>query len=287
MHAPVGVTTVDRPGRSRELRVCGRRGHVTHAPDDVDLRRRLRAETAEGEAWRCLRCGDFVPGPPAGSGPAGEMPRPRRGKALRQEVILRALAVERIIRAVVLLAGAYAVLRFRSSEANLRQLLAVDLPAARPLAERLGLDLDHSSLVAMLHRALSTRASTLAEVAAVLAGYGALEGVEGVGLWLARRWGEYLTVVATAAFLPLEVHEILERATGVRIATLVVNVAAVVYLLLAKRLFGLRGGRAAYEKEQEGEALIDADGDAAVRDRRPAGAGAGTASSRPPPGSPA
>lgn len=247
-------------GAGLEVRVCGRRGHLTFAPvDDPRLRARLRAESADGEAWRCLRCGAFVPGLPAAAGPAAGMPRPRRGKALRQEVILRILAVERIVRAVVLLAGAYAVLRFRSSQYTIRHLLDVDLPAARPLADRLNLDLDHSALVRFVQRAVTTRPSRLATVAVVLGAYGALELVEGVGLWRVRRWAEYLTVVATAAFIPLEVKEIVERPTAVRILTLLVNVAAVVYLLVAKRLFGLRGGREAYERELEGEALVRAD----------------------------
>lgn len=48
------------------LRACGRQGHVTYAPDEEALRSRLRADTALGEAWRCLRCGDFTLGPPRG-----------------------------------------------------------------------------------------------------------------------------------------------------------------------------------------------------------------------------
>jgi uncharacterized membrane protein (DUF2068 family) len=240
----------------RELRVCGRRGHVTYAPVESEWRTRLQAQTDEGEAWRCLRCGDFVAGPPAGAGPAADMPRPRRGKALRQELILRILAVERLVRGLVLLAGAYAVVRFRSSEASLRRLFDVDLPSARPLADRLGLDLDHSSVVTTIHRALTARPATLAVIALFLGGYGSLQLVEAFGLWRVRRWGEYLTVVSTAAFLPLEVREIIERPTAARVVTLIVNIAAVVYLLLAKRLFGLRGGREADERELEGEALL-------------------------------
>lgn len=242
---------------NRELRACGRHGHLTYAPDEADLRRRIRADSAIGELWRCLRCGDFVPGPPRSSGPADRAPVPPRGKALRQILILRVLGVERVIRGVLLLAGSYAVLRFRSSQASLREVFLHDLPAARPLADRLGFDIDRSSLVTALNRALTAKTSTLAVVAALLAAYGALEMVEGVGLWLARRWAEYLTVVATAAFLPLEVHELLKSLTVTRVLTFLLNVAIVVYLLLAKRLFGLRGGQPAYQRELTSESLLE------------------------------
>jgi hypothetical protein len=39
---------------------CARKGHVTYAPDEPELRDRLTAPTAGGTAWRCLRCGTFV-----------------------------------------------------------------------------------------------------------------------------------------------------------------------------------------------------------------------------------
>ena len=45
--------------------------------------------------------------------------------------------------------------------------------------------------------------------------------------------------------------------TFTRCAAFVINVAAVLYLLISKRLFGLRGGRKAYEDERRGEQLLD------------------------------
>ena len=64
-------------------------------------------------------------------------------------------------------------------------------------------------------------------------------------------------MVATAAFIPIEIHELLHKATAFKIATFAVNVAAVVYLLLSKRLFGLRGGREAAERELHSASLLE------------------------------
>jgi uncharacterized membrane protein (DUF2068 family) len=241
---------------SRELRTCGRSGHLTYAPDERELADRLSAQTPLGEAWRCLRCGDWVAGEPGARGPADDAPVPARGKALRQLTILRVLAVERVVRGLILIAAAYGVHRFASAQRSLQDSFGKLLPAARPLATRLGLDLDHSSILREATKALHANHGTLTLIAVGLLLYGLLELVEGVGLWRARRWAEYLTVVATAAFLPLEVHELLKTLTATKIAAFAINVLAVVYLILAKRLFGARGGRAAYEQEMNGESLL-------------------------------
>ena len=94
-------------------------------------------------------------------------------------------------------------------------------------------------------------------VAVLLLAYALIELVEAVGLWYAKRWAEYLTVVATAAFLPLEVYELTEHVSWLKIATLVLNVLAVLYILLAKRLFGLRGGRRAFDEERHSASLLE------------------------------
>ena len=74
--------------------------------------------------------------------------------------------------------------------------------------------------------------------------------MEAVGLWYQRRWAEYLTFVATTAFLPLEVLELTKQVSAFKVTALIVNLAVVIYLLFAKRLFGLRGGAAADERER-------------------------------------
>ncbi len=242
---------------NRELRVCGRRGHVTYAPVETGLAAPLRADTSLGEAWRCLRCGDWVLGAAGATGPAQDAPVPPRGRLLRQLAILRILAVERVLRALVLIAAAYGVHRFASAQTSLRDSFGRLIPAARPLANRLGVDLDQSTIVQDAIKALHAHRGTLTLVAVGLLLYGLLEGVEGVGLWLAKRWAEYLTVVATAAFLPIEVRELLKTVTLTRVGAFVINIAAVVYLILAKRLFGARGGRAAYDAESHSESLLE------------------------------
>ena len=218
---------------------------------------RLRAETSVGEAWRCLRCGDFVVGTPAGAGPASDAPIVLRGRALRDAFVLRLLAVERLVRGVLIGLAAYAVLRYSDSENALRSLFEKDLPAAKPLANVFGYDLDKSSVVREIRKLLLVKPSTLHVLALALAIYAVIELGEAVGLWLLKRWGEYFAAVATAIFLPYELYEITERITAIRVGAFAINVAAVVYLVLTKRLFGLRGGYAAYEAQRHEESLLE------------------------------
>ena len=75
-----------------------------------------------------------------------------------------------------------------------------------------------------------------------------LEGIEAVGLWFAKRWAEYLTFLATTILLPLEIYEIIHRQSLLKIIGFIINVAVVIYLLYAKRLFGVRGGGKADEE---------------------------------------
>ncbi|MBV8300746.1 MAG: DUF2127 domain-containing protein [Candidatus Dormibacteraeota bacterium] len=72
-------------------------------------------------------------------------------------------------------------------------------------------------------------------IAAVL--YGLLEGFEALGLVLRRRWAEYLVLLATVAFIPLEVDELIRHPSVWKGLALLVNVAIVVYLVRRKRLF--------------------------------------------------
>jgi uncharacterized membrane protein (DUF2068 family) len=239
------------------LRGCARHGHATYAPTEPRLAERLRVATSLGTAWRCLRCGTFVLGEPHGSGPAEDAPTVLRGKALREATILRLFAVERWLRGAVLALLGYGVLRFRSSEVTLQQQFDRLVPAARPLAALFDLNLDTSPTVKRIQDLLHSDPGTLGLLAFGLFGYACVQVIEGVGLWSLRRWGEYLAVVATSAFLPIEVYELTDRVTWPRLGALVVNLVLVGYLVVSKRLFGVRGGAAAQRAARAEESLLE------------------------------
>jgi uncharacterized membrane protein (DUF2068 family) len=243
-----------------ELLACAFAGHVTYSPDDSELADRLHGSTRAGEVWRCLRCGDFVLGSASRSGPIGAAPVILRGSALRQVFIVRALAIERLLRAVVLALAAWGVWRFRGARESLQSTFDRDLPLLRSA----GFRVDQMTLVHELQKALSANPRTLALVVVALSAYALVEFVEAVGLWLLKRWGEYFAVIATSVFLPLEIYDLAHGVTVTRVATFVVNVAAVAYLVVSKRLFGVRGGRAAYDAERRSEQLLDVERAAAA-----------------------
>jgi uncharacterized membrane protein (DUF2068 family) len=61
--------------------------------------------------------------------------------------------------------------------------------------------------------------------------YAAVFAVEGVGLIRRRRWAEWLTVVVTSSFMPLEIYEMVRHPGGGKVVALVINAAIVAYLV--------------------------------------------------------
>jgi uncharacterized membrane protein (DUF2068 family) len=249
---------------------CARRGHVTYAPDEPELRNRLMAPTAGGVAWRCLRCGAFVTGGEHGSGPAAAAPLIRRGRELRSELILRVFAVERFLRFLVIGVAAYGVWWFKYDQAGIQRAYDSALPAIRALYQDLGFDVSHSKLLVLVNNALTISPRWITILAIGLPAYAVIELVEGIGLWLGQRWGEYFAMIATSAFLPLEVWELARgHITWLKVAAFVINLLLVIYLVWTRRLFGVRGGKAAYEARLRTESVIEVE-QAALAAARPA-----------------
>jgi uncharacterized membrane protein (DUF2068 family) len=61
--------------------------------------------------------------------------------------------------------------------------------------------------------------------------YAAVTLIEGIGLYLEKAWGEFLTLAITASFLPFEIFEILRHITWIRVGLLTINILVFVYLL--------------------------------------------------------
>ncbi len=221
------------------------KGHVLPAARAQYPGRELAAPLPDGtQLARCLRCDDWIHTPtPAAAGDPSTLPRPLRGKALDELVVIRAIALERGLHVVffVLLAA-------------LLLLLEVGLPVLQRDAQLVLPVLDETRsgqqlLSRWLNRLLTLDGNHVWVLALMALAYAALEAVECVFLWRGKRWAEYLTVVATAAFLPLEVVELLDKVTALKVAALLVNLAILAYLIWTKRLFGVRGGIPGLERE--------------------------------------
>lgn len=251
--APPGVVrpTGWRPKFHYELIACGLGGHELLGMDVASIRPEdelVVREPGDGLRWhRCLRCDAWVPLVPP-TAPAWEhlpdradIQLPLRGRPLRDRFVLRLIALDRLLHFVLLGALAVAVFLFAakraawSDEFN-RVLDALQGGVGGPNGFR------GNGLVHELRRGFEASSFNLHLLGLVLAGYAVLEGVEAVGLWLGKRWAEYLTFVATSLLLIPEIYELTGGISVTKIITLVINLAVVGYLLYAKRLFGLRGG---------------------------------------------
>jgi uncharacterized membrane protein (DUF2068 family) len=243
-----------------ELLVCGTRGHELVGTDVARLEPQdaIVAFERDDVRWhRCLRCDSWLPLPRPKNPvrehmpPRGEIELPLRGRPLRDRIVLRLIAVDRALHFVILAALGIAVLVFASRQEQLRgefyrvaSALQRGVGGGPVQSERVG-------LLGELNKLFSLRSTTLHSVGLGILGYGVLEGLEAVGLWLQKRWAEYLTFIATSVFLPLEVYELANHLTAFKVIAFVLNVAVVIYLLWAKRLFGIRGGAAAEERQRE------------------------------------
>ena len=180
-----------------------------------------------------------------------EITLPLRGKPLRDRYVLRLIAVDRLVHFLALAAR-----RRRALVADNRATLNQEFTAIlKDLQGGLGGPVANSKhgIVHDLQYLFAVNLRNLYLVGAGIAAYSVLEGVEAVGLWLGKRWAEYLTFVSTIVFVPYEIYELTKSVTALKVVALVINLAIAVYLLFAKRLFGLRGGGRAERAEHEAD----------------------------------
>jgi uncharacterized membrane protein (DUF2068 family) len=254
------LSTVSGRRWNSETLVCGVRGHYAPATGVRTLlpeHSGIGVDLPDGRRFaRCLRCDMWIAAA-AGTARTAEresLPKlesldvPRRGKLLRDAIIVRLIAIDRAIHAVIfgsIAVGSFLALqKFPLLKAALqRWLVAIDQAEGQigPTPTRSFADRE-------LRHLLAVRSGSLRVVAITAAVYCVLEATEAVGLWEERRWAEYLTAVATAGFLPFEIIELTRRVTPLKVTTLAINLAILVYLIWAKRLFGV--GRLRNQKQE-------------------------------------
>lgn len=147
------------------------------------------------------------------------------------DAFIKVIIVERIIKALVLIALAIGLL-----VAGEKGWLAMWAEYAQ---DQLNLAAGRGIIVQLLLRLLVFigNFSQVNVVAIAAIAYALLEGTEGVGLAMRRRWAEYLTVIATGLLIPYELYEVIRHVTLFKVGALLLNLAVVGYLAYRKRLF--------------------------------------------------
>jgi uncharacterized membrane protein (DUF2068 family) len=151
-----------------------------------------------------------------------QAPTPRFG-------MLRTIALYKLLKVLLLLAAAWGELRLHDASLSAK---LVTWAQARPSG------LEHEVVTRVLQWFSGLSESKIHALRFVTFTYAAIFAVEGVGLWMQKRWAEWLTTIITASLIPLEVWEFAYRPNLGKAAVVIGNAAIVAYLVWHVRAKG-------------------------------------------------
>jgi uncharacterized membrane protein (DUF2068 family) len=103
------------------------------------------------------------------------------------------------------------------------------------LLNQLRVDPDNRYLGAFLAKLNLLDEKKIAALSGLTFAYSSLFLIEGTGLFFEKRWAEYLTIVATVSFVPVEIYELVKAPSVLKCAALVINLAIAIFLIVKVR----------------------------------------------------
>src|SRR5580658_5365128 len=135
--------------------------------------------------------------------------------------MLRTIAVYKLLKVLLLLLAAYGEIRLHDATLSAKLLSWV---AGRPSG------LEHDVVKQALQWFSGLSESRIHALRIVTLAYAAVFAVEGVGLWMQRRWAEWLTTIITASLIPLELWELIDNPSIGACLVILANMLIVGYL---------------------------------------------------------
>ena len=135
---------------------------------------------------------------------------------------LRLIAVFKFLKAALLIA--LGIGAFRLLHRDIGSLL-------EHWTEVLGVDPGNRFVDAALSKISDLRPEQIKKLGLGSFFYAGLFLAEGTGLWRQKRWGEWLTVILTASFVPVEIYAIYRHPGAVKVAVLLINLGILGYLI--------------------------------------------------------
>ncbi|MBS1805278.1 MAG: DUF2127 domain-containing protein [Acidobacteria bacterium] len=136
--------------------------------------------------------------------------------------LLRLIAVFKLLKVATLIASGFIALGLTHADVG---------TVLERWVLKMGLDPGSSLLNHAIQRICEIPQDQVWELGAVSFIYAALFATEGIGLWFAKRWAEWFTVIITGSLIPFEAYEMFRRPTSLRVIVFAVNIAVVAYLI--------------------------------------------------------
>jgi uncharacterized membrane protein (DUF2068 family) len=149
------------------------------------------------------------------SNDGSQAPEPRFG-------ILRIIALYKLVKVLLLLALAYGEVRLHDASLAAKLLTWA---SARPLG------LERQVVTQLLTWFSGISVSGIHTLRLVTLCYAAVFAIEGIGLWMRKRWAEWMTTIITASLIPFEMWELFYRPNVGKVLVLIANTAIVVILV--------------------------------------------------------
>ena len=138
--------------------------------------------------------------------------------ATTSRTVVKSVAIFEAIKGAVVLLGGFGLLSLLHR--NIRVI-------AEALIGRLHLNPTHGFANSFIEAASRVTDARLWMIAGMGFVYGIFRLIEGYGLWFGKGWAEWLAVVSGGIYLPLEIYELVEKFTWVRLSALTINVIVV------------------------------------------------------------
>jgi uncharacterized membrane protein (DUF2068 family) len=135
--------------------------------------------------------------------------------------MLRTIALYKLLKVIILLLAAWGEIRLHDSTLAAKLL---SWAANRPLG------LEHDLVTRALSWFSGLSESRVHALRFVTLTYAAVFAVEGIGLWMQRRWAEWLTTIITASLIPMEIWELVHQPSIGAVLVLVANILIAGYL---------------------------------------------------------
>lgn len=136
---------------------------------------------------------------------------------------LRNVALLEITKGVVVLIAALALAALLHRDLDLQSV-------ALSILDFLHIDPDRKFAALFVNGAERVMDLNVMAVLGVAAAYSALRFTEGYGLWRTRVWAEWLALFSGAIYLPLEITELVKKASVLRWTFLITNLIVLAYI---------------------------------------------------------